>query len=212
MKNELGIVWFKRDLRLQDHAPLAAAQNSSLPLLYIYILEPEEWEAPENSLRHWQFQWQSIEQLNAQLANFDQQIAYCFGSAFAVFESLLQHFEIKQVWSYQESGTPRTYQRDNALKKLFVQHKVNWQEFQRDGIIRGLKNRKNWDRSWFAYVNSPVIENQFKIGGNVQWKNTFKLPEELVQQLKAYPKYYQKAGPIYAEKYLTNFLTERIYG
>ena len=56
MKNELGIVWFKRDLRLQDHAPLAAAQNSSLPLLYLYILEPEEFEAPENSLRHWQFQ------------------------------------------------------------------------------------------------------------------------------------------------------------
>ena len=89
MKNELGIVWFKRDLRLQDHAPLAAAQNSSLPLLYLYILEPEEFEAPENSLRHWQFQWQSIVQINAELAKYDQKISICFGSAFAIFEALL---------------------------------------------------------------------------------------------------------------------------
>lgn len=211
MKNELGIVWFKRDLRLQDHAPLAAAQNSSLPLLYLYILEPEEFEAPENSLRHWQFQWQSIVQINAELAKYDQKISFCFGSAFAIFEALLQQYDIKQVWSYQESGTPRTFLRDKALKKHFAQNAINWQEFQRDGIIRGLKNRKNWDRSWFAYVNSPVIENQFKFGGNVQWENTFKVPEQLVQQLKAYPNYYQKAGPLYAEKYLASFLNERIY-
>jgi deoxyribodipyrimidine photolyase len=66
MAAPLGIVWFKRDLRLNDHAALEAAENSGLALSYIWIIEPEEWSAPENALRHWQFQWASIQQLNEQ--------------------------------------------------------------------------------------------------------------------------------------------------
>lgn len=53
MAAPLGIVWFKRDLRLNDHAALEAAENSGLALSYIWIIEPEEWAAPENALRHW---------------------------------------------------------------------------------------------------------------------------------------------------------------
>jgi len=36
----INIVWFKRDLRLSDHQPLAAALALRQPLLLIYILEP----------------------------------------------------------------------------------------------------------------------------------------------------------------------------
>ena len=64
MKTEIGVVWFKRDLRLQDHAALCAAEQSNLALLYIWLLEPQEWAAPENALRHWQFQYASVLQIN----------------------------------------------------------------------------------------------------------------------------------------------------
>ena len=39
----MRVVWFKRDLRIEDHAPLAAAAaaGSVIPL---YILEPELWQ------------------------------------------------------------------------------------------------------------------------------------------------------------------------
>jgi deoxyribodipyrimidine photo-lyase len=42
----LHVVWFKRDLRHLDHAPLAeaAAQGGVLPL---YIVEPELWRQPD---------------------------------------------------------------------------------------------------------------------------------------------------------------------
>ena len=40
MTQALNIVWFKRDLRIEDHAPLAMAARSG-QVLPLYIVEPE---------------------------------------------------------------------------------------------------------------------------------------------------------------------------
>ena len=37
----ISVVWFKRDLRLQDHAPLAEAIRAGRPVLLCYCFEPE---------------------------------------------------------------------------------------------------------------------------------------------------------------------------
>ena len=49
-----SLVWFKRDLRLQDHQPLwhAVKEGAVLP---VYIVEPDYWQQPDTSLRHWQY-------------------------------------------------------------------------------------------------------------------------------------------------------------
>ena len=36
------VVWFKRDLRVHDHAPLAHAAAHG-PVLCLYVLEPSLW-------------------------------------------------------------------------------------------------------------------------------------------------------------------------
>jgi deoxyribodipyrimidine photo-lyase len=35
VKQDIVIVWFKRDLRFTDHAPLYFAQKQTLPILFI---------------------------------------------------------------------------------------------------------------------------------------------------------------------------------
>jgi len=192
----LGIVWFKRDLRLGDHAPLVAAEKSGLHLSYIYIIEPTEWAAPENALRHWQFQWASIEQINQQLAPYNRKIEVYFGEALPIFEKIAQQNVIQHVWSYQESGPPRTFQRDLELKCFFQAKSITWTEFQRDGIIRGLKNRKDWDKAWYGYVNAP--QQDFLLDTTqhfVALDIGFPLPLTTLKELKHYPKTLQKAGP-----------------
>ena len=37
---EINIVWLKRDLRSQDHEPLAAAEAAGIPYLILYLFEP----------------------------------------------------------------------------------------------------------------------------------------------------------------------------
>jgi deoxyribodipyrimidine photo-lyase len=210
VKTDIGVVWFKRDLRLQDHAALCAAEQSQLPLLYLWLIEPTEWSAPENALRHWQFQYASVLQIDKELAAIGRSIQVCHGEALAVFECLHTEFQIKEVWSYQESGPPRTYARDRTLLSFFKHNNIIWSEFQRDGIIRGLKNRKNWDKSWFGYVNSPTLRFEPNASRpHIHWENNFALSSELQQQLLAYPDSFQKAGPKYAARYLHDFLSQR---
>ena len=71
----LEVVWFKRDLRVEDHRPLAqaaaqaAAQGSGQgPVLPLYIAEPEFWQLPDASARQWAFVAEGLESLNMALA------------------------------------------------------------------------------------------------------------------------------------------------
>ena len=45
------IVWFKRDLRLADHAPLHQAQQAEAALA-LFIIEPAWLQSPECHPRH----------------------------------------------------------------------------------------------------------------------------------------------------------------
>jgi len=54
MKQPLNIVWFKRDLRVADHCPLAMAAAAG-PVLPLYIAEPGLWAESDASARQWAF-------------------------------------------------------------------------------------------------------------------------------------------------------------
>ena len=61
MKQEIVIVWFKRDLRFTDHEPLDYAQKQNLPVLLVYCFEPSVMIYDDSDVRHWRFVHQSIE-------------------------------------------------------------------------------------------------------------------------------------------------------
>lgn len=50
----MQVVWFKRDLRIEDNQALSQAtyQGNVLPL---YILEPDLWAQPDMSARQYRF-------------------------------------------------------------------------------------------------------------------------------------------------------------
>ena len=56
------VVWFKRDLRVHDHAPLAHAAAHG-PVLCLYVLEPSLWTQPDSALQHYQFLRESLRDL-----------------------------------------------------------------------------------------------------------------------------------------------------
>jgi deoxyribodipyrimidine photo-lyase len=63
-KSQMQLVWLKRDLRTQDHAPLSQAESSGLPYRVIFIFEPILLNHPHCSERHLRFQWQSLNDIN----------------------------------------------------------------------------------------------------------------------------------------------------
>lgn len=208
-KQSINIVWVKRDLRSTDHLSLHNAEKSHLPYLTIYIFEPSVINYPDTSLRHLQFQYQSILQLNQKWDKLNKSIIVFYAEALETFEFLSHHFNIQQVFSYQESGIKITYERDKKLKKWFQSKKIEWLEYQRDGIKRGIKNRDNWDKLWFIKMHEPIIENTFSKQEKIQFQNPFQLPEQLKNQWSEKNENFQPAGEDFALKYLDSFISER---
>lgn len=206
-KEAINLVWLKRDLRTQDHLPFYHAEASDLPYLAIYLFEPSLIQHPDTSLRHLQFQWHSLANMQTKLP---QHVQICYGNAQEVFQHLTELFEVKHVWSYQESGVEKSYNRDKAVARLFKNSSVQWTEFQRDGIIRGLKERKNWSSLWSKKMNEALVQNSYSVRKQIAFQNPFSLPAEFLATIQSYPAEFQPAGEDYAHKYLESFLSKRI--
>ena len=211
VKKPLNIVWLKRDLRSQDHASFEAAENSQIPYLSIFIFEPSIISYADTSLRHLQFQYHSLLELNVEFKNNNKCIFLFQAEAIDVFNLLHQQFDIQNVFSYQESGIQLTYERDILLNQFFKNNSIDWIQYQRDGIIRKLKNRNDWDKKWFETMHQPMIQNNYKYQAAITFQNPYEIQKDFVEQLTVYPMQMQPAGEKYAYQYLQSFLQTRGY-
>ena len=62
-----ALVWFKRDLRVRDHAPLAEAMQFE-NALGLVVIEPQWLESPECDRRHVGFLLECVAELQRDLA------------------------------------------------------------------------------------------------------------------------------------------------
>ncbi len=208
-RKAINIVWLKRDIRSQDHLPLHLAEQSPLPYLIIFILEPSVISYPDTSFRHLQFQYHAILQLNHKLNSFNKKVEIFYAEARAVFDEIHHQFDVQNIFSYQESGIRLTYERDKEISKFCKEHNIRWKESQRDGIQRGISNRNGWDKQWYSIMHSPLVKNEFSIRGIPAFENNFSIPDELTHQLKVYSNTFQPAGEVAAWRYLKSFIHER---
>ena len=205
----INIVWLKRDLRLQDHEPLHKAEQSDIPYIIISLFEPSIIEYPDTSLRHLQFVYHSIKSLNKRLKNYNLCVDIFYGEAIDIFTFLNKNYSIKHLFSYQESGIKKTWQRDRQINQFCIEKNIIWTESQRDGIIRGLRNRDTWNKRWHAAMHAHIIKNNYSVSKLNTLEHSYKLPSELVSKLENYPKYYQPAGEENAWHYLKSFAQKR---
>ncbi|MWW23301.1 cryptochrome/deoxyribodipyrimidine photo-lyase family protein [Algibacter lectus] len=208
-RQSINIVWLKRDIRSQDHEPLQKAEQSGTPYLIIYLFEPTIIEYPDTSPRHLKFIYHSISALNTTIETYKRRVEVFYGEALTVFQYLNNIFNIKSVFSYQESGIQITWQRDKEIANFCKENTILWKQLQRDGIIRGLKNRDTWNKQWHQTMHTPIIKNNYSISEIEPLNHKFCIPEKLENQLKAYPKHYQPAGEVNAWRYLKSFAAKR---
>lgn len=154
--NPINIVWLKRDLRLQDHAPLAEACRQSEPVLLLYILEPSLVDSRHYAPRHWRFVWQSLQDMRRNLEPHEIRLHAVHGEARSVFETLHQHVPLKQVFSHEETGVDLTFRRNIEMAEYFKSLGVRWREFPTNAVQRGLMHRNGWWRSWRKMMNQPL--------------------------------------------------------
>jgi len=140
------IVWFKRDLRIQDHAPLCAAAQTNRPVIPLYIVEPDYWKQPFASRRHWHFIHDCLVDLNKGLENLRQPLVIQVGEAVDVIGQIQKTFGVRDFFVHEETGNAWTYARDIAVAQLCESRRVTLHEFPSNGVVRRLQNRNEWSR------------------------------------------------------------------
>ncbi len=148
------VVWFKRDLRIRDHWPLAEACRAG-PVLPLYIIEPEYWQHPDSSARQWAFIAESLRDLRRQLARVGLSLWVVEGNALEVLAQLHQRLGGFTLRSHQEYGGNWTYQRDLAIKRWCDACGVVWQEMAPFGVMRPCVDRDDWAEHWQDFMISP---------------------------------------------------------
>ena len=207
---KINLVWLKRDLRTIDHEPLHQAELQKVPYLSIYIFDPKIINHPDTSDRHLSFIYHSIKDMNKKLSKFNKEVQIFYGDSKDIFDQLFSSFKVNNLFSYQESGIKISWERDKAVKEICCKKTVNWYEFQRDGIIRGIKNRDGWNKNWHIEMHKKIIENKFYKQEKIQLKNYFKMPKPFEKKIKTANNSFQPAGEKNAWKYLRSFLNKRV--
>ena len=141
-KEKINIVWIKRDLRTQDHMPMYLAEKADIPYIIIYVFDSELIQHPDSSIRHLRFIYHSILDLNKKLNYFNKSVEIFFGHSLEIFKYLIKIYNVVSVLSYQESGIRKSWDRDKRVLSFFSKKKIIWKEFQNNGVVRGLRNRK----------------------------------------------------------------------
>ena len=212
IKQDIAIVWFKRDLRFTDHEPLFAAQKQPLPVLLLYCFEPSVMHYADSDVRHWRFVYQSIQEMQTKLAELNAQIAVFHDEAMHVFQNLANHYNIQNIYSHQEIGNRITYDRDIAVKQFCVEQNIQWTEYQHNGVVRKLKSRKNWEELWKQKMQETAKQVSLNSLNFLQldpalYEST-KGPE-LNPEVTVNNPAFQTGGESYAWKYLHSFLKDR---
>ncbi len=150
------VVWFKRDLRVVDHTPLVAAVATGVPVVCLYIVEPDFWAQSCASGRQWLFLQESLQELRHDLLSLGGTLVVRTGDTVSLLDRFHRQFAITGIWSHEETGNGWTYSRDKAVALWARGRGVQWHEFAQSGVERPRRTRDGWATRWDRMMHAPI--------------------------------------------------------
>ena len=118
------LVWFKRDLRVTDHAPLSHALSQVAthgPVVCLYCIEPALWAQPDAARQHYHFVLECLRDLREQLQRIGLPLYVLHANAIEALGVLHTATAFTTLLSHEETGNAASYARDIAVGK-WTQH------------------------------------------------------------------------------------------
>ena len=214
------VVWFKRDLRLQDHQALTKAIDSGHKILLLYSFEPCWVQDSHYSKLHLNFIKQGLEHLQSLLAFHQTKIIVLGEDILDVFDNLNRWEKVSGIYSHMETGMDITYSRDKAVKKWCNKNETEWHEYPNNSILRGLKNRVDWRSHWESQMRAPQHCPDFTKASflslrqieNITESFPFKIISTKVVAVQETSPAIQEGGTNKGVQYLNSFINKRISG
>ncbi len=150
------LVWFKKDLRITDHWPLAQAARHG-PVLPLFVYEEELIAAPDWAPRHHEFLNESLLELKKSLSQLGGSLVLLRGRLPECFDVLHEKHPFETIWSHEETGNGLSYARDQRVALWAEARGIAWKEYPQNGVVRRLRTRDGWSTIWESRMREPII-------------------------------------------------------
>ena len=206
--DQLTVFWFRKDLRIHDNIALYKASSSKNPVA-IYIYDPEIIEEEDFSSIHLELTNDSIEELSKLFLSQMSLLNVYKAKAVSVLNEINKKYGIKSLVTNHEVGNHKTLMRDRKISEYCKINRINWSQFQTNGVVKGLKNREGWSSRWDTQMRTEVISapdlSKFKkLRGDVLIHNSASLGLKTIKYDKNI-----KGGENNALSQLYSFLNDR---
>jgi deoxyribodipyrimidine photo-lyase len=210
-RTSINVVWFKRDLRLEDNEALFNALNTNRKTLLLYVFEPLLLNDEHYSERHFNFIKQSLKDINKALEKYNTKVLSVTNDLATAFNQIQDFYKIHSVFSHVETGLLVTYNRDKEFKRYCRNNFIQWIENKNNGVERGLVNRDDWFENWEDYMNQDILPFTAEAQHFLDIEAIEELETVLSQTDLSTPADtpFQKGGSTMAWKYANSFFENR---
>lgn len=160
---DIHLVWYKRDLRIRDHAALTAAAAHGT-VLCVYAYEPTLLQAPTHDAMHLGFVNECLDDLASSLRDRGVMLHRRTGDVPAVFMQLAHELaalpkpaRIACIWAHEETTGWTAYERDRAVRRWAGDSGIAFCELPQTGVIRRLPSRDGWARAWETRMHAAPL-------------------------------------------------------
>lgn len=133
------IIWFRKDLRIQDNPALEYAAKNG-PIIAIYIIDEAEYigSAQKWWLHH------SLQSLKASLAEYNHELKFFKGKPIDILKEIIQLTKANNV-AWNRCYEPYNMQRDAEIKTALIAEKINVKSFNSHLLFKPweIKNKQN---------------------------------------------------------------------
>ena len=200
----VDVVWFKRDLRCRDHAPLLCASLSGRPVLCLFMIETQRLKLKDTSPLHINWELDCAVALSKDVKKIGLDIHFHIGDAREILEGIHCKHGIYRILSHEETGNSWSYERDKMISEWCRSKDIIWDEYPNNGVIRKLKNRDFWKRERDSRMRIPINEPPLFSNGIIFDENIPKMNDLGLEN--SVRKDWPEAGEEVAIKRLNEFL------
>jgi deoxyribodipyrimidine photo-lyase len=151
IKQQVAVFWFRRDLRLDDNLGLFRALESQFPVIPLFIFDEDILDNLPKKDARVNFIHESLSKINIELKEIECSLLVKKGKTAAVWESLIQEFDIQEVF-FNKDYEPYAIKRDLAICNLLETNHIKSFSFKDQVIFEEMEITKADGLTYTVYT------------------------------------------------------------
>ncbi|MCJ2544212.1 deoxyribodipyrimidine photo-lyase [Thermostichus vulcanus] len=156
------LVWFRRDLRLSDHAPLerAARRGQVIP---VFVLDPALLHHPETGVARVAFMLGCLGALDRELRQRGGRLIVRRGDPLEILPQLVHSSQAEGIYAYSDCERIYGRARDARLNRILASAGIKIRWFDPVGSVPEFVSYPRYRQLWFEQMADPLIPTPIQV-------------------------------------------------